>query len=327
MVPLIMRRALLIGIDEYYNAADLNGCVADATKMSALLERNEDGTLNFDCRLFTNLTSDRPIDRQFLRDVWQRLFRDFTGDILFYYSGHGLLTEMGCTLVLQDGALTDPGISMSELLQLAKQSKAREVTLILDCCFTNKLSASATRIETNLVNQAQLRKGLTILAASSPDGFAEEKNGHGVFTSLVMDALAGGAADIRGYISVASIYTFVDQALGAWDQRPLFISYINRLHPIRRCKPPIGDTLLMELPLLFPTPDSRYRLKPSYEFTHKSAKKENVDVFNKFKLYRDVRLLRTVGGDDLFFTALKSKYVELTPLGKFYWHLAKEKRL
>jgi hypothetical protein len=83
----------------------------------------------------------------------------------------------------------------------------------------------------------------------------------------------------------------------------------------------------MELPLLFSTPDSRYRLNPSYEFTHKLAKKEKVDIFNKFKLYRDVRLLRTVSGDDLYFTALKSKYVELTSLGKFYWQLAKEKRL
>jgi len=34
-----MKRALLIGIDNYLNAARLTTCVADATAMSTLLER------------------------------------------------------------------------------------------------------------------------------------------------------------------------------------------------------------------------------------------------------------------------------------------------
>ena len=67
-------------------------------------------------------------------------------------------------------------------------------------------------------------------------------------------------------------------------------------------------------------------MKPSYEHTHKTAKKEDVDVFNKFKLLRDARLLRTIGAEDLFTAALKSKPVELTPLGQFYWQLANKDR-
>jgi len=133
---------------------------------------------------------------------------------------------MGCCLVLQDGTYHDPGISMVELLQLAKQAKAREVIFILDCCFSNKLGAFLNCRETNLiVNQGELREGLTILAASGPNGIAEEKDGNGVLTGLILAALTGGAADIPGYVTAASIYTFVDQALGAWQQRPLFTKH------------------------------------------------------------------------------------------------------
>jgi hypothetical protein len=78
---------------------------------------------------------------------------------------------------------------------------------------------------------------------------------------------------------------------------------------------------------LFKKPDSVHHLKPSYEHTHKSQNPKHVELFNKFKLLRDARLLRTVEGEDLFLTALNSGSVNLTPLGQFYWRLAKNQRL
>jgi len=46
-----MKRALLIGIDDYDNVRPLGGCVKDALAMWEVLRRHEDGNLNYDCRV------------------------------------------------------------------------------------------------------------------------------------------------------------------------------------------------------------------------------------------------------------------------------------
>src|ERR1700730_4307496 len=53
-----------------------------------------------------------------------------------------------------------------------------------------------------------------------------ETGGGGVFTSLVVDALEGGAANLLGAVSAPAIYAFVEAALGAWDRHSAF-SYPN----------------------------------------------------------------------------------------------------
>ena len=44
-----MRRALIVGIDEYMDAP-LRGCVADARSIADVLARNDDGSPNFHCK-------------------------------------------------------------------------------------------------------------------------------------------------------------------------------------------------------------------------------------------------------------------------------------
>ena len=46
-----MKRALLVGIDYYENFQQLYGCANDAAAIHPLLQRNEDGGPNLDCRL------------------------------------------------------------------------------------------------------------------------------------------------------------------------------------------------------------------------------------------------------------------------------------
>ena len=80
-----------------------------------------------------------------------------------------------------------------------------------------------------------------------------------------MASLDGGAADILGIVKVASLYGFVDQILGAWDQRPVFKANVSRLLPLRRCTPIVEPALIRLLPNYFPTPDHVYDLDSSYE--------------------------------------------------------------
>lgn len=320
------RRALLVGIDNYGSPdANLAGCVADATEMATLLEKNEDGSPNYSCRLWTSPSKDPSaleITRANLRNEWNRLFLNFNGDILFYFSGHGTPTSQGTFLVTQDYEFNDMGIAMNELLNLANNSSASEVLLILDCCHSGSLGNPAN-LQHLKDNHTQLREGVTILSASRPSEPSMESNGHGVFTSLVLGALDGGAADIQGRVSAASIYAYAEQALGPWDQRPLYKSHANKLSPVRKCNALVPDGILRRIPELFPKVESCYTADESYEKTSSNSRPENVEKYQIFRKYRDAGLLETVDGNDLFYAVTESKPLRLTPLGRKYWMLAK----
>ena len=266
------------------------------------------------------------MQRALLRTEISLLFDNFDDNVLFYFSGHGTPTLLGGYLVAQDGTADEPGVAMNDLLTLANGSRAREIVIILDCCHAGALGNAPTG-RGDVENRAQLREGVTILAASRPTQPAAEVQGRGRFTQLLLGAMSGGAADVRGRISAAAVYAYVEQALGAWEQRPVYKSHADRLTPIRCAHPAVSDELLHELPKLFLQDDSRVPLDPSSEFTHPDANPDRVAIFDKFKTLRNARLLRTVQGDDLYFAALGSHEVELTPLGRFYWMLAEEKRI
>ncbi len=54
-----MRMALIVGVNHYEHGNSLFGCVDDAQAVKAALERNGDGTVNFDCK---DLTATGPDD-------------------------------------------------------------------------------------------------------------------------------------------------------------------------------------------------------------------------------------------------------------------------
>lgn len=77
------------------------------------------------------------------------------------------------------------------------------------------------------------------MAASQKDEVSKESVdlGHGVFTSLLIQGLKGGAADISGKITPAGLYSYVDQSLGAWEQRLVFKTNISAFLPLRETSP------------------------------------------------------------------------------------------
>jgi hypothetical protein len=72
---------------------------------------------------------------------------------------------------------------------------------------------------------------------------------------------------------------------------------------------------------------SRIVMDCSYEETEPAGSAEHIALFRKFKTLRDAHLLRTEKGDDLYWAAIHGNAVLLTPLGRFYWRLAKEGRI
>jgi hypothetical protein len=326
------RRALLVGINTYDYMEGLSCCQEDALAMQRVLAFHEDHAPNFACRVL--LGGERPgvgsepeqaasygrVTFNCLHRALEELFA-FDGMVLFYFSGHGYPDKQGVFLVTQDGNDILPGILLRDLLLMANASPAAEVVLIIDSCFSGALG-EAERVRD--LADFHLRPGITLLAASMARQQARELNGHGIFTHLVIGALKGGASDVRGQISAASIYAYVEQALGPWDQRPIYKSNASQLSTIRFFTPDVSDEELRQLPQFFPTPDYLFVLDPSYEVTRVAqATPEHIRIFKLFKRYQVARLLRPSMGEDLYFAALRGHSVELTPLGQFYWHLAR----
>ncbi len=316
-----MKKALIIGLNNY-PGAPLSGCIRDAIKMETVLEKNGDGSPNFDIKLITDEQSD--ITKVNIKESIEKLFEGNDDVALLYFSGHGLIKSTGGYIVTPDYERYDEGISMDEILTLANGSNIKDKIIILDCCYSGAFGSPA--VISN--NCAQLAEGLTVLTASRNNESAMEVNGSGVFTSLLIDGLQGGAADLRGYITSGSLYAYVDQALGPWDQRPIFKTNVSKFTSIRSVKPPVPFETLRKITDYFETPEEEFQLDPSYEFTNeKDAILENVEIFKDLQKFVANRLVVPVGEEHMYFAAMNSKSCKLTALGYQYWRLVKEGRV
>ena len=315
-----MRKALVVGINGY-TTSPLHGCVNDANSLAAIIESNGDGSPNFDVKLITcpNVQVTRPV----LREAIEQLFSGDSDMALLYFSGHGYIKSTGGYLVTVDAKKYDEGVSMDEVLSLANQSKAKNKVIILDCCHSGAMGSPA--LGTNSV--AQLSEGLSVLTASRDSEYAMEIGGAGVFTSLVIDALKGGAADVRGNISPGSLYAYVDEALGAWDQRPIFKTNVTSFANIRRLPPKVPFNVLRKITQYFTTPDSEHQLDPTYEDTEPSANPDNVKIFKELQMLQSVGLVVPVDAEFMYFAAINSKSCRLAALGYQYWRLVNDKKL
>lgn len=182
------------------------------------MERNGDGSPNFEIRLETNVTT-----RASLLGMIRSLFAGADVDIaLLYFSGHGYIDDLGGYLVTPDAKLNEEGVSMNSIIELANASPAKNKVIILDCCHSGAMGTTSA----SKSGVAEIKTGVTILTASRENELAREINGHGVFTNLLLEALKGGAADLQGRITPGSVYAYIDQALGAWDHQRLCLKLI-----------------------------------------------------------------------------------------------------
>ncbi len=315
-----MRRALIVGIDDYPRAP-LSGCTNDAKAIRAVLETHGTGSPNFQVKLVTSPPDE--VTRSKLREVIEKLFVTDCDIALLYFSGHGFVRSADGYIVTKDSERYDEGIAMTEILAMANNSPVKNKVIILDCCYSGKMGTP--NIQGGGV--AQLSEGLTVLTASRDSEVAMEQGGSGVFTQLVVDALKGGAADLRGHITPGSIYAYVDQALGAWDQRPIFKTNITRFTSLREVTPQVPLETLRKLADYFPSPQNERALDPSYEDTVAGHNPENVAVFKDLQKMEGVGLVVPIGEEHMYYAAMNSKGCKLTALGAQYWRLANEGKL
>lgn len=314
------RAAVLFGIDNYAHSP-LSGCEADATAMHDSLARNYDRSANFQSQLF--LSSKTNVLKKHIVEAFNRVFSIKGAEVaVFYFAGHGALTKSGGFLVTLDACEYDEGVPMSQLISAANASPSSEKIIILDCCHAgaiDELFGSGASVP--------LSPGVSILAACRTDQGAAERNNRGLFTSLICDALEGGAADIRGHITVPSIYSYVDEVLTLFEQRPLLKANVSKLVSIRRANSSISDDKLRKIVEYFPNENDSLNLDPSYEPTAAPNHPEHEAIFGDLQRYRGARLVVPEGEEHLYFAAMHSKSCRLTPLGKNYWRQVKANKI
>lgn len=332
------RRALIVGIDHYQQQQGMNlkSAGIDARAMASMLKTHQDGTANFDCRLWVDQTENgSPVNREALRHAIQQLFFDYRGDVLFYFSGHGSIGPTGGWLVTCDGHRNDWGIPMDEVFKWAMQSQANDILVIFDCCHAGDF-ANWTFQNRNTGDRgvAVLREDMTVMAASMPREVSIETPEHGVFTAAVLSGLEGGAADMMGWVTAPSIYAYVERRFWGWPQQPMYKANATQVTVIRECAPLIERLKLNRLVEIFTTHDFLFRLCPAMEpedergKARKPVNAEKVELARLLKEYRDAGLLRpSIPGEQLYWTARRSHTVELTARGQEYWWLVKQGKI
>ena len=324
------RRALVVGINDYPGENNkLNACVNDAHSITRLLERNYDDEVNFSVVELI----DAKATRESILECLGRVFDDDTETGVFYFSGHGYDDPEDGQLVTYDCNSQILGIKFKEVNEILRHSKCRNKIVIIDACYSGKVGNYH-----DIGDITSLSKGTTILTSCNEKEAAIENGNHGLFTNLLIYALEGGASDIFGRITPASIYSYVDSCLGEFEQRPLFKSYVATFVSLREVAPKITKREVKSIAKLFANSNDKYQLDPSYEPTNYAGSKqignndlkepycttEHTKIFGLLQKAVQNGLIKPSNEKHMFYAAMNSDTCELTDLGVQYWILVKK---
>jgi hypothetical protein len=314
-----MRKGLFIGINNYCHVSQLSGCNNDAMAMASVLKTDANGDPNFKNLVLTS--AEDYLSREKLEGHIQELFSGDCSVALLYFAGHGNFdvdTDEGM-LIPQDYKSAKDGIRISDILNWAtKAVKIKNKVIILDCC----QAGSAGEVRALRSESSMVCEGMTILTACKKEEPAMEGANHGIFTGLLLQALHGGAANILGKITPGSLYSFVDNALDAWEQRPVFKTNVSQFISLREVSPLIPKEILRKLPDWFEEAESMFALDPSYEPTEATFDPEHGEAFSQLQKCNRHSLIEPVDAEHMYYAAIYSTGCRLTALGAYYRELA-----
>lgn len=225
--------ALLVGISGYSRASlpDLPSSEADVVELQTMLENNHDGSANFTVTPLIIDNSSPWGAGDLLRAVDLEL--DSTTDhFLFYFSGHGRSNKFGLQLATPDKQDSlDSGVFFDALLQRFNRPDVKEVTIILDCCFSGAAGDRSYVSAGEVLQFAHLREGISILASSRRHQESEGAiEGTSLFTKRIVERLSE-----QSPANVLDLYNFARaQAREDEDQDPVLRTFGSYHSPVRK---------------------------------------------------------------------------------------------
>lgn len=323
-------KAVVLGISSYENGP-VEGCAADATRLAELLSNHETKERNFGVTHIKQQPAISLTADAVLAEI-RKLFSEPCDIALFYFAGHGWIDKKTNRheICISDQTGAEQYIRLADIIDLAENAEksVRSKIIILDCCHAGGAAFSPGLGGSGITHIPQ---GTTILAAASVGQSAEAEDNSGIFSNLLMDALEGGAADILGRITPASVYTHIDQALGPSHQRPIYMANVREFVTLRKTLPSVERDTLYRLIDYFPTPEHIFSLDPTFEPDRKSTsielkeipvRPENTKVFRELQACNRNGLVVPHEADHMFDAAIRSTGCKLTRMGKHYRRLA-----
>lgn len=208
------RRAVLVGVSETTSAdfGLLSSVDSDLREMKRVLEAHHDGSENFEVSKLVDSERFDLSKGDLLRKIEVEL-EDADQHFLFYFSGHGVVTNFGLQLIMpQSDHEFDSGVYFDVLLRRFNLvDEDTEITIILDCCFSGAAGDDEVMSEKVLRRFTSLRDGMTILASSRRD--LKSRAGDDSlsdFTQAVVDVLGD---EHRNRVDVLDIYKQTREAV------------------------------------------------------------------------------------------------------------------
>ena len=200
-----------------------------------------------------------PTSANVLRDVPAFLKKLTDKDqLIFYFSGHGMLDGGQTYLVLQDFKKSAPKVNslpMSQVQGWLKECKALTKFVILDCCHAGGSSGTpasgddmAKSIDPKVVERCVVYASCT----ANQKSYEWNERGQGVFTYWLSHALSGAAVGQGGKVEITAVERYVTDRVQKTSaviadkpdvQRPQLIGTLSGSQPIILVKQELTDTV------------------------------------------------------------------------------------
>ncbi len=221
------------GIDQYRDpdVRDLIGCRRDATALWALFS---DTITGLGGTLLTDAEATAEQIRRTLDDTLGAAGPEDT--VIFSFSGHGTHDHRLVAHDTRPDALVETTIPMAELAARFRESRAKVVLCILDCCFSGAAPARVldqSPIPRDLVNPfpALAGEGRVLIAASNFNEVAYEHPAarHGLLTKVLIDVLRESEASVDLLKAIAHVIERVRAEAGRLGvvQTPVVFGHVT----------------------------------------------------------------------------------------------------
>lgn len=199
----------------------LNYCVPDAASIEESFKKQQSGLYQNVC---VYSLKDAEVTKEGLEQKFKELSSIVTADdvFVFFVSGHGTTYDDGdyyfIPVNFRYTNKTDiplNAISKSDLTKNLSLIKAGKTLMMLDTCNSGSFFADSNKRgmgDKGIFERLSKATGHAILAAASDSQSAMEGyNGHGVFTYVLLDGLAGNAdSDGDGFVTLTELSSYVE---------------------------------------------------------------------------------------------------------------------
>ncbi len=191
--------AIVIGINNYEKWPGLEFAVADANAVKNTLQKT-----GFDD--ITIIMDKEATQRRILTELFHKLPEkvDRNDRVLFYFAGHGQTEDLPGGgkkgYIIPVDAETDSyaatAVSMEQIRSLSSRIAAKHIFYVMDCCYSGLGLNRSTGIWPGIndyLRKVSSMRVVQIITAGGQGEQVQEKEGHGLFTSYFLKAIAGAA--------------------------------------------------------------------------------------------------------------------------------------